>query len=332
MNIPYFISGDWPFYFLEQIQNSAWVPVAYKIATGLGQNVVARLWVDYPFQILVKVATLVGISWGVLEKLLLLGIAVCAWLSTYHLAKRFDTSLWTRMLSACLYSFNTYTFLVLGGGQVGVAAAIAYLPLAFHHWLALFDAPNIRRSIVTGVIFAILVALDLRIAYIAGGVVALYAVVYLTKTRKSWKHVCAALAICASLHLYWIAPLISSSSIPLPEGATGKESLSFFSVADFSHAMTLLHPNWPENLFGKVYFQKPEFLILPMLAFGALLFQKKRETLFFALLGLIGIFLAKVSMLLVDGYTKHCLPICQDLLCFVILRSFIRLLPFPIRF
>ena len=37
------------------------------------------------------------------------------------------------------------------------------------------------------------------------------------------------------------------------------------------HALSLLHPNWPENLFGKVYFLQPEFLILPILAFSAFL-------------------------------------------------------------
>lgn len=293
MSILYFISGDWPFYFLEQIHQSSWWPVAYKIASGLGENVVARLWIDYPFQLLVKAATLMGISWGVLEKLLLLGIVFCGWISTYHFAQRFEKAIWARMLSASLYTFNTYTFLVLGGGQLGVAAAIAFVPVTLHFWLALFDTPSTRRSIITGIVFAILIALDLRIAYIAGCIVALYALVYPKKVFMRGRQICGSLVITASLHLYWILPIVLSASVPLPEGATGRASLSFFSVADFSHAMTLLHPNWPENLFGKVYFQKPEFLILPIIAFAALFFQRSREILFFALVGLIGIFLAK---------------------------------------
>jgi hypothetical protein len=70
------------------------------------------------------------------------------------------------------------------------------------------------------------------------------------------------------------------------------------SVADFSHALAFLHPNWPDNLFGKVYFLQPEFLILPILAFASLLFLKKTSDnrgriTFFAFLALIGAFFAK---------------------------------------
>jgi hypothetical protein len=68
--------------------------------------------------------------------------------------------------------------------------------------------------------------------------------------------------------------------------------LKFLSFADFPHALSLLHPNWPENLFGKVYFLQPEFLVIPILAFSALLYREKKIR-FFSLLALIGVFFAK---------------------------------------
>ncbi len=75
---------------------------------------------------------------------------------------------------------------------------------------------------------------------------------------------------------------------------TSSESLKFFSFADFSHALSLLHPNRPENIFGKTYFLQPEFLIFPILVFFSLLnLKKSKYILFFGLLGLIGAFLAK---------------------------------------
>jgi len=67
----------------------------------------------------------------------------------------------------------------------------------------------------------------------------------------------------------------------------------------FENTISLLQPNWPENIFGKAYFMRPEFLILPMLAFSALLFihkaqKEKRELIvFFVIIGLLGAFLAK---------------------------------------
>jgi hypothetical protein len=60
----------------------------------------------------------------------------------------------------------------------------------------------------------------------------------------------------------------------------------------------LLHPNWPENLFGKTYFLQPEFLVIPILAFSSLLFIKRtsKEHIhinFFAGMAIIGAFLSK---------------------------------------
>ncbi|MDP2637657.1 MAG: hypothetical protein Q8P26_01185, partial [Candidatus Levybacteria bacterium] len=73
-----------------------------------------------------------------------------------------------------------------------------------------------------------------------------------------------------------------------------------FSFAKFEQTISLLHPYWPENIFGKVGFMKPEFLILPVLAYTGLFFinglkklREKKYILFFFLLGLLGAFLAK---------------------------------------
>ena len=58
----------------------------------------------------------------------------------------------------------------------------------------------------------------------------------------------------------------------------------------------MLHPNWPENLFGRVHFMRPEFLIIPILAFIPLLLKKaknEKKIIIVTLIALTGIFLAK---------------------------------------
>ncbi len=62
--------------------------------------------------------------------------------------------------------------------------------------------------------------------------------------------------------------------VGLDNDLTNPGMLHFLSFADFSHTLAFLHPNWPENLFGKVYFLQPEFLLLPVIAFSALFFVK----------------------------------------------------------
>ncbi len=73
---------------------------------------------------------------------------------------------------------------------------------------------------------------------------------------------------------------------------TSVAAVQFFSFAKLDNAIALLHPNWPENIFGKVSFFRSEFLLLPIIAFSPLLFLfrtkiKKKEhstVLFFILL------------------------------------------------
>ena len=103
------------------------------------------------------------------------------------------------------------------------------------------------------------------------------------------------------LHAFWLLPTLVTHGSAISEfGAiyTSSNSIAFFSFAKFEDAFGLLHPNWPENIFGLTHFMRPEFLLLPFLAFSSLLFvakENKKNTyvLFFALLALLGAFLAK---------------------------------------
>jgi len=104
----------------------------------------------------------------------------------------------------------------------------------------------------------------------------------------------------ALLNAFWFLPQILLRTNPVVElGAayTSVGSVRFFSFADFSHALSLLQPNWPENVFGKSGFLQPEFLVIPLVAFGSLLFinssKFKTSVIYFSLLALIGTFFSK---------------------------------------
>ncbi|MDP3998025.1 MAG: hypothetical protein Q8P89_00205, partial [bacterium] len=130
--------------------------------------------------------------------------------------------------------------------------------------------------------------------------------------------------IAIGIHFYWLLPTILIKKSVLPTGFGDAGWVDFLSFASFSNSISLLHPNWPDNIFGKVGFMRPEFLVVPILVYISLLFIKNykseilnpkqtqnsklknqhnlaieqfknRNILFFALLGLIGAFLAKGS-------------------------------------
>ena len=84
--------------------------------------------------------------------------------------------------------------------------------------------------------------------------------------------------IAGLLHAVWILPVLFLQSNPDPQGLTSVDGFRFLSFADFSQSISSLHPNWPENIFGKVGFMKPEFLALPILAYTSLLFIKNPKS------------------------------------------------------
>jgi hypothetical protein len=158
------------------------------------------------------------------------------------------------------------------------------------------------------------VLFDVRIAYVTFIAIAAYFLIDLIldgnlnikRLAKSVVFVFALpIVIAVLLHAFWLLPTKMIGGNPVQElGAaySTTSAVKYFSFATFENSISLLHPNWPENIFGKVGFMKPEFLLLPILAFSSLFFvltkekrksKERRYVIFFSLLALLGAFLAK---------------------------------------
>ena len=167
--------------------------------------------------------------------------------------------------------------MIVGGGQMGLALGYALAPLAI--------GAALKHPLGAGVILAFQIMFDPRIALLT-----LIAMVFLAGLKKTF----GAGFLGLLPHLFWLLPTLAAKRELLPAGLSESGWLGFLSVAEFSKTLALLHPNWPENIFGKTYLMRPGFLVLPILAYAFLLFNPKSKTiLLFALLGLIGAFLAK---------------------------------------
>ncbi len=286
-----------------------------------------------------------GIPWNLVYKIGWFGLFLClsgfsAWkLTRTVLQDRFQV--WHGALSGLIYLTNAYVLMLVSGGQMGVALAYAVAPLvltSFFKLIVFFVSQtknfkfhpstslrtrisNFKMIAEAGLALAIQVVFDPRIAYVTMIGVGLYVIASLlhcfivSKERLlrgfllSVVAIGSVVAVAVLLNAFWLLPMVLVRGNPLENlgpAYTSADSLKFFSFADFSHALSLLHPNWPENMFGKTYFLQPEFLVLPILAFGLLLLisniKNQKETIqqynnitihFFALLALIGAFLAK---------------------------------------
>lgn len=302
---PEIIGGDWPYYFPEHVAAMVFPSPAWVFWRNNGFGGVDPVRGLHTFESFLAVlgTQWLGLPWPVVYKVGWFGLfLLLSFVSSSILWKSVVTgthSHWPAAFAGFLYTTNTYILMVAGGGQMGVALAYSLAPAVFASFSRLLDfghssSRHFRLICLAGLVLGFQVMVDPRIAYVTMIAVGLYSVV----GKKSPLRLFPSLSIAAALNAFWIAPLAAARYHPL--GTAGgalvsAESLSFFSVADFPHALSLLHPNWPENIFGKTYFLQPEVLAIPILAYSALLRAELHPLRFFAFLGLVGAFLAKGS-------------------------------------
>lgn len=315
---PDIIGGDWIYVFAETVKASPLFSSSWNAGygNGLGGTVTAY-FLDVYVTLAMWMSRFLNVPWPYVVKLLWFGcVGLSAW-GAWRLFQRLSPSVSAIApgVAALIYSINTYALMLAGGGQFGVFAAYCVAPFVVEAYVRLFQhfqedntTQAFGKNVLTaGLLLGFVLSLDPRIGYVTAFVLAgLF--IFIARNVRNWRRVLIALLGSAGIALlynsYWLLPVLSGSAATLEQlgGAyTSVDSLRFFSFADFSHALSFLHPNWPENLFGKTYFLQPEFLAIPLLAFASLLFigdktirrTPQTNILFFALLGIIGAFLVK---------------------------------------
>lgn len=347
-------AGDfWPLY-TSQFSNYTFLPHAWNVQlnNGLGGDTILFLWnyflFNFPIYFLGQV---LGLSYPLVERigflfpLLILGIiSMYVWTLEF-----FKSNIPLRFISGLIYLTNTYILLIIGGGQMGIIFGYLFAPFIFLYAIKIvntivassnsasyaFSRQLFSRSICVGVLFSIEIGFDLRSFYIVLCGIGIYIFIVSIINFIQNKHVnfrifdigllltytfFIPLLTAAFVHAFWILPLliqgISSTSEIFGEAYTTVKAVDFLSFAAFPNSFSLLHPNWPENIFGKTYFMRPEFIGIPIIAYSSLLFinghinsliknrkqfvidnslLRHNTIIFFAVLGLIGVFLAKGS-------------------------------------
>lgn len=314
-------SGDWPFLYLENIKEFSFLPHG------------RFFWIDPYYQITSKLLVeYLGFNWNFAEKLLWFWpFIIISFFSSFYFSKKMMPNSKLTILVPFIFLTNTYTFMLFGGGQMGIAIAYSLAPLVLAGFIKHIDSfvlssqnikhhpfdklrtrmLNIKYFLLTGLFLAVQMMFDPRITYITFLPISLYFLTNFAFNNNKKKFILKSFSLLLSiltavaLNSFWIVSLLKHG---LPAQDVAKMSplgFKFLSFADFSNTLSMLHPNWPENIFGKVYFMRPEFIILPLIAYSSLLFVRikaqnqaeqyteQRRILFFGLLGLIGAFLAK---------------------------------------
>lgn len=295
------IGGDWRFFWPQNIGSFANFPLSWdaSLNTGIGTSAFSFIWINTYLNFTAFISN-IGLPWSLVGFLFWIFPAfIISFASSFLLYRHiFPGPKIFGVLAGIIYTSNTHILMIVTGGQLGVSLAYSLVPLVLYMFIKAINNLNYKTSILFSLVLALEVLFDPRISYLTGVTILLYVLFRGLSSGKFYKEVYFAfiipLVITITVHSYWIVPVILFRVNSVPIGFDSIEGLKFLSFADFSHSFSLLHPNWPENIFGQTYFMKSEFIFLPILAFSSLLFLKfKRKILFFAALGLGGAFLAK---------------------------------------
>lgn len=303
-------AGDfWPFangmYMGRSLPLSAWDPFANN---GFGSFSGPFLWILLNFAVPITFfGNILGMPWENIQRLAYLyPFLIICFVSPVLLFRKISPHTKGSMFAGVIYLLNTYILMIVGGGQIaGVGMGYALAPLVIILWMRVVECSrfDVARVLTLALTLSVQIMYDLRLAYIT---IFLLGVYFLFKAnKKNVKLYIAELLtitfVVLLLNAYWIIPSLVVQQNPfstLGDEYSSIDAVRFFSFAKLENSIALLHPNWPENVFGKTSFMKPEFLIIPLLAFASLLFLPKekdtrKNVLFMLTVALIGVFLAK---------------------------------------
>ncbi len=295
------VAHDWPLLFKESRSFSPFWYMAwdYMGNGGIGVAAFKTLWIDLYANFVYFISNTLNIPWYLSQRIFwLIPFLILSLVSSFKFSKLFIKDDSFRVISSLIYTFNTYILLIVAGGQFGIAFSYAIAPIVLLNLINLFERPNKNNFVISALFSGIIIALDPRVALLSFAIALLWFIFNFNKlsSRKIISLVLNFL-IAGLINFYWILPVIYSIISKSSSGDIASYSslagVKFLSFATLENTISFLHPNWPENIFGKIYFQRPEFLIITLFAFGSLIFKVKKEINFLVFVSLIGIFFAK---------------------------------------
>lgn len=275
----------------------------------------------FPYGSLVALLQWVGLSLASIEKILFVSVFVLPGLSMYYLASSLagnDRRHVTGLVSALVYMFNPYTMIQWHDGHQGPLVAYAIMPLLLGLYIGGLSKERsaTKDGILIGLASVVIASVASNpAAWIVAFVpLAIYFVYYLGLNRK-WGALRQSLCFSLSsllwvglLNFWWMLPLTNQFVHSAVRSSVAQDAFDLVSASSFSSFLELFrllgYWGWYQGYGGEPYFSFAHKyssgfllalgLLISALAFACLLFRpRSKHVLFFALLVLTGLFLAK---------------------------------------
>ncbi len=272
-----------------------------NISEGLGEYTASTLW-SQPLHSLFGTLALFGMPLELRTKILGALVLITAFVSVKSLLSFTEVGAWGETVGSLFYLTNTFFVLMFDGGQLSLALAYGVLPAVVLFFLRVWKYKKFKDKIRLSFSLLVLSFLDIRLIFIATTVFFIYFLLQIVLGQSKGLirtylqiFILSAFILLAG-HFYWLLPSILAKAPALPVGYSRSSQVDFLSFSTIGHSIFLQQPHWYKNIFGKISPLNVEFIFIPFLAFLAL-FLKRRDyqTLFWATIALVGIFLSKGS-------------------------------------
>jgi hypothetical protein len=271
--------------------------------TACGGTPNARQITHFVFKFVFGLMIRAGFSFEVTERVLWFWpSALLPVFSMYHLMSRlFSRRTALRGLPSLLFAFNTY-YLIIQTNHLLIAVAYALTPSALAFFIDALRHRTLRKALIAGLTLGGVWCFDPRVGYAAVLLLGFYLAYHLligeqpSERPGAWKTLRIAgvvFLITGLTQSYWILMFPTGLSESVDALMPSKPWLSLMTIL---HSFALHHPFW--TMGELVYFEiqpTPAYVFsFPLLALSVMLLKNKpRRLSFFALVGLLGVFLVK---------------------------------------
>lgn len=294
-----FSYGDWPFKFantfLEYLQFPYW-----ETLYGFG-DINLLVW-RTPLHFLYGLFSWLGLNFNVTEKILIFWptlflVSVVA----YFLLKTITKSKPGAFLGSLLLSFNTYTIASYSEGHILIITAFGYSLASFYFYLKAGRGNDTRYYIIAALLLFVTGYHDIRILYLMFPVIISFRVYKLIskETKFDIKNLLSAFVLPAIvvflLNVFWLLPSVETST--LTSNAILSREIFGNDFFNLLQAITIFHPFWTGE--GTEWFVRQNipiyFFFLPLIVFSSILVCRSKRAIFWLILSILGILLAKQS-------------------------------------
>lgn len=284
--------GDAPYFYLENLKELFHIPYIWDIRnSNFGSPQFLTLWLYIPTFMLGLLHKIFGLNHEVVIRLVFyLPFLISGILGILLLLTRFKFSGLAKSFGIVLYILNTYSLVLIDGGQIGVMLSYGLFPLVLLSLLKFLDNGSLRNFLITLAGHFMIFNTDLRIALILLMFEIIWWVIFIDKEKiKKIIKVLAVYSIVLGLCSFWIVPFLAGLKQPASGIFLGPSNF-----IELYHSFYLFQPHFPNNDFGNLSKTPIYFIFIPLVLFLGLL-EKNTRTLKLAILFLLFVFLSKGS-------------------------------------